>query len=70
MSSIAGIITGVFVTITGATDGDFSARDALNIGKVIYAVDQKTESGTWGASAHEESHQIIRDTIRGIGNEQ
>lgn len=66
MSSIAGIITGVFVTITGATDGTFSAQDALNLDRVIYAVDQKTESGTWGASAHEESHQIIKDTIRGL----
>lgn len=66
MGSIAGIITGVFVSITGATDGSFSAQDALNIGRVIYAVDQKTESGTWGASAHEESHQIIKDTIRGL----
>ena len=66
MSSIAGIISGVFITITGATDGTFSTRDALNIGKVIHAVDQKTEQGTWGASAHEESHQIIKYTIRGL----
>ena len=70
MGSIAGIITGVFVSITGATDGSFSAQDALNIGRVIYAVDQKTESGTWGASAHEESHQIIKDTLRRIQYEK
>lgn len=70
MGSIAGIISGVFITITGATDGNFSANDALNIGKVIYAVDQKTEQGTWGASAHEESYQIIKDTVRRIGYEQ
>ena len=67
MNSIAGIITGVFVTITGATDGTFSAQDALNIGRVIYAVDQKTESGTWGASAHEEGYQSVKDTILKIG---
>jgi len=70
MGSIAGIITGVFITVTGATDGNLSTRDVLNIGKVVYAVDQKTQQGTWGASAHEESYQIIKDTVRRIGYEQ
>ena len=32
-------------------------------GKVI----EKTEEGTWGASAHEEGYQIIKDTILEIG---
>ena len=32
-------------------------------GKVI----EKTEEGTWGASAHEEGYQIIKDTILKIG---
>jgi len=69
MGSIAGIISGVFITITGATDGDFSGRDAMNIGKVIYAVNEKTEAGTWGASAHEETHQIVKDAIRQWGQQ-
>ena len=32
-------------------------------GKVI----EKTEEGTWGASAHEEGYQIIKDAIFEIG---
>tara|TARA_E500000318_G_scaffold108074_1_gene118237 strand:- start:763 stop:993 length:231 start_codon:yes stop_codon:yes gene_type:complete len=66
MGSITGIISGVFVSITGATDGNFSFDDALQVGKVIYAVEQKHKSGTWGASVHEESYQIVKDTLRRI----
>jgi len=54
------------VTITGAGDG-LSAKEILNAGKVIYAIEQKTDQGTWGASAHEESHQILKDLITEIG---
>ena len=32
-------------------------------GKII----EKTEQGTWGASAHEEGYQTIKDTILKIG---
>ena len=32
-------------------------------GKII----QKTNEGTWGASIHEESHQITKDTIYKMG---
>ena len=43
------------------------AKDVFNAGKVIYQINEKTEDGTWGASVHEESHQIIKDTITEIG---
>ena len=46
MGSIAGIVSGVFVSISGATDGNFSFGDALQVGKVIYAVEQKQTAGT------------------------
>ena len=36
---------------------------AILAGKVI----EKTEQGTWGASAHEEGYQILKDTILKIG---
>ncbi len=36
---------------------------AIIVDKVI----QKTEDGTWGASAHEEGYQILKDTILEIG---
>ena len=32
-------------------------------GKII----EKTDEGSWGASAHEEGYQIIKDTILKIG---
>ena len=70
MSSITGMIAGIVITVTGATDGDVTARDVLNAGKVWYAVEQKTESGTWGASAHEESHQMLKDLIIEMGRQQ
>tara|TARA_B100001057_G_C22865033_1_gene956098 strand:+ start:2718 stop:2948 length:231 start_codon:yes stop_codon:yes gene_type:complete len=70
MGSITGIISGVFVSITGATDGNLTMADALQVGKVIYAVEQKHSAGTWDESWHEESHQIVKDTLRRIQYEQ
>ena len=66
MSSITGILTGIVLTVTGAGDGT-TASNVLKAGKIIYAIEQKTEQGTWGASAHEESHQILKDVITDMG---
>jgi len=67
--SITGIVSGIWIAMTGADDGN-TAGTVLNIAQLIYAIEQKTEAGTWGASAHEESHQMIKDTLRRIQNEQ
>ncbi len=67
--SIAGIVSGIWIAMTGADDGN-TAGTVLNTAQLIYAIEQKTEAGTWGASAHEESHQVIKDTLRRIQNEQ
>ena len=66
MDSITGILAGIVMTVTGVGDGT-TAKEILNAGKVIYAIEQKTDQGTWGASAHEESHQILKDLITEIG---
>lgn len=58
------------MAVAGATDGNVTVGDVLQTAKTVYAIEQKTEQGTWGASAHEESYQIIKDTVRRIGNEQ
>jgi len=58
------------VAVAGATDGNVTVGDVLQTARTVYAIEQKTEQGTWGASAHEESYQIIKDTVRRIGNEQ
>ncbi len=67
--SITGIVSGIWIAMTGADDGN-TAGTVLNTAQLIYAIEQKTEAGTWGASAHEESHQVIKDTLRRIQNEQ
>jgi len=55
--------------MTGADDGN-TAGKVLTTAQLIYAIEQKTEAGTWGASAHEESHELIKDTLRRIQYEQ
>ena len=67
MSSITGILTGIVLTVAGGGDGVIDAKDVLNAGKVIYQINEKTEDGIWGASVHEESHQIVKDVIKQIG---
>ena len=69
MSSIQGIVSGIWIAMTGADDGN-TAGKVLTTAQLIYAIEQKTEAGTWGASAHEESHQLIKDTLRRIRYEQ
>jgi len=47
---------------------DVSATSKIYQGVVLTGkVIAKTEEGTWGASAHEEGYQIIKDTILKIG---
>jgi len=68
MSSITGIIGAIIVTVTGVAEtGTVTAKDILTAGKTIYQIEQKTKKGEWGASAHEEGAQIIKDVARGIG---
>ena len=52
----------------------FTPVEEVNIANKIYKgtvmagkIIEKTEQGTWGASAHEEGYQIIKDTIYKIG---
>ena len=70
MSSISGIVTSIWVSMTGADDGNITAGKVLHMAQTVYAIQEKTQQGTWGASAHEESYQIIKDTVRRIGYEQ
>ena len=58
------------MSVSGAGDGNISAGDVLQGARTIYAIQQKTETGTWDDSWHEESHQIVKDTLRNIRYEQ
>ena len=44
-----------------------TAKKVWDSAVIIDKVIQKTEEDTWGASAHEEGYQIIKDTILRIG---
>tara|TARA_Y100000294_G_scaffold11981_1_gene10915 strand:- start:410 stop:616 length:207 start_codon:yes stop_codon:yes gene_type:complete len=64
--SITGLITGVVMLFAPVEEGNITSKIYQGVvltGKVI----EKTEEGTWGASAHEEGYQIIKDTILEIG---
>ena len=64
--NITGLITGflmLFVPVEEVNIASKVYKGTVLTGKVI----AKTEEGTWGASAHEEGYQIIKDTILEIG---
>jgi hypothetical protein len=60
---IIGMITGIALAIQNPK----STEAIYNGAKIIYQAQQKTKQGTWRASAHEESHQILKDIIRRAG---
>ena len=64
--NITGLITGflmLFVPVEEVNIASKVYKGTVLTGKVI----EKTEEGTWGASAHEEGYQIIKDAILEIG---
>ena len=64
--NITGLISGLIMLVTPTEEVSVASKiwkTAVLTDKVI----QKTEQGTWGASAHEEGYQIIKDTIYKIG---
>jgi hypothetical protein len=66
MSSIAGIVGAIWVTVVGVAEtGTVTGKDILTVCKTIYKIEQKTKNGTWDDSAHEEGAQVIKDIARG-----
>jgi len=64
--NITGLISGIVMLIAPTEEVSIATKvwkGAVLTDKVI----QKTEEGTWGASAHEEGYQITKDTILIIG---
>ena len=64
--SITGLISGIVMLIAPTEEVNIASKiykGAILTDKVI----QKTEEGTWGASAHEEGYQITKDTILKMG---
>ena len=64
--NITGLITGFLMLLAPVEEVNITSqiyKGVVLTGKVI----EKTEEGTWEASAHEEGYQIIKDTILEIG---
>ena len=57
----------LYLVVSVASGGTVDSRTIWNAAVVADRAVIKTEQGTWGASAHEESHQAIKDTIRRLG---
>ncbi len=66
--SMEGFIGGVMMLV--ASVSNTGTVDSNTVWNAVVLADKaiiKTEQGTWGDSIHEESYQIIKDTIRKIG---
>ena len=65
--NIIGAITGIFMLFVPVSSEVAVTKNIYNgvvlAGKII----EKTEEGSWKASAHEEGYQTIKDTILKIG---
>jgi len=64
--NITGLISSIVMLMSPSADVELANtiyKTIVTTAKVI----EKTEDGTWGASAHEEGYQITKDTILIIG---
>ena len=61
--SIEGFIGGLMMIASSVTTGNLDSKTVWNTAVLIDKVNTKTEQGTWGASAHEESYQVVKDAI-------
>ena len=65
--NIVGTITGIFMLFTPVNSEVAVTKNIYNGAVLAGKIIEKTEQGTWGASAHEEGYQILKDTILKIG---
>ena len=63
LMNLIGMITGIALAIQNPK----STQAVYNGAKIIYQAQQKSRQGTWKASVHEESHQILKDAIKRAG---
>ena len=65
--NILGTITGIFMLFV-PVNGEVAVTKNIYNGVVLAGkIIEKTEEGSWKASAHEEGYQTIKDTILKIG---
>ena len=61
--NIIGAITGIFMLFVPVNSEVAVTKNIYNATVLACKIIEKTEEGTWGASAHEEGYQILKDTI-------
>ena len=65
---IESLLASVVMLIQSASVGEaFTAKNVYQGAVIVDKVITKTEQGTWGASAHEEGYQLVKDAIKKIG---
>ena len=64
--SIEGLIGGVMLLVAAVSDGSVDSRTVY---QSLVLVDKALQKKDWSASAHEEGHQVIKDTIRKLGQQ-
>ena len=64
---ISVLVISILLILSTSARGDITARDVWVSLLIASKVITKTQSGTWGASVHEEAHQAVKDMIRKAG---
>jgi len=64
---ISGLILSILLIVSTSARAEITVRDVWVSLMIASKVITKTQSGTWGASIHEEAHQGIKDAIRKAG---
>jgi len=64
---ISVLVISVLLILSTSARADITARDVWVSLVIASKVITKTQSGTWGASIHEEAQQGIKDTVRKAG---
>jgi len=64
---ISGLILSILLIVSTSARAEITVRDVWVSLEVASKVITKTQSGTWGASNHEEAQQGIKDAVRKAG---
>ena len=65
--NILGTITGIFMLFVPVSNEVDVTKNVYNGAVIVGKIIEKTEEGTWGASAHEEGYQGLKDFILKVG---
>ena len=57
----------MYLASTLINTGSIDVKTVWNTAIMLDKVNQKTKEGTWKASAHEETHQVVKDVILDMG---